>query len=230
MSGLIFDLPVIIFPPEVFRYLGYKADRSRLSGNIERKIYQMIDEYRPLIKCKGIYKTFPVHKDHKTIYFDNTDYSIPIHALTEKFAKATQITIMAITLGQELDDKISELFAQDEYTQAVVLDAIGSDAVEQGADHLNEMLRQEAYQHDFQLTQRFSPGYGRWPVENQKFLLELVEGNQIGISLTEGFMLIPQKTITAVIGWIPFDEDEIMFINGAAKCDNCQFNCEFKTF
>lgn len=229
MSFLITDLPVIIFPQEVFRYLGYKAEKSKLSGNIERKIFQMIDEYRPIIKCKGVLRTFSVHNDKKILNIDNTDYTISISDLTEKFAEAVKITIMAVTLGQKIDDIISDLFAKDEYTQAVVLDAIGTEAVEQGANHFNEMLLQQAYQQGFQLTQRFSPGYGRWDIKNQEFLLELLEESKLDISLTEGYMLKPQKTITAVIGWIPFNEEELFpFLKKMSKCENCEFDCELR--
>jgi len=51
------------------------------------------------------------------------------------------------------------------------------------------------------LTPRFSPGYGDLSLDHQKGLLKYVEADKIGISLSETMVMLPEKSITAVIGW-----------------------------
>jgi cobalamin-dependent methionine synthase I len=50
---------------------------------------------------------------------------------------------------------------------------------------------------------RFSPGYGDWTLDNQPQVLQLAEAERIGITLTESNIMIPRKSVSAVIGWKP---------------------------
>ena len=51
------------------------------------------------------------------------------------------------------------------------------------------------------LRPRFSPGYGDFPLSAQKEILDGLEaGKRIGITLTEGYLMMPSKSVTAVIG------------------------------
>jgi cobalamin-dependent methionine synthase I len=47
---------------------------------------------------------------------------------------------------------------------------------------------------------RFSPGYGDWPLEQQPELIRLAHADKIGVSLSSSLMLMPRKSITAIIG------------------------------
>jgi cobalamin-dependent methionine synthase I len=43
-----------------------------------------------------------------------------------------------------------------------------------------------------------SPGYGDFGLEDQPQLLELSGGAALGITVTENFMMVPRKSVTAV--------------------------------
>ena len=48
---------------------------------------------------------------------------------------------------------------------------------------------------------RFSPGYGDFPLECQGMLLEALEaGKRIGIKLTDSLLMMPSKSVSAVMG------------------------------
>ena len=53
----------------------------------------------------------------------------------------------------------------------------------------------------YERTMRFSPGYGAWPLQAQEILLPLCEADKIGIKLTDTDIMIPRKSVSAVIGW-----------------------------
>ena len=51
------------------------------------------------------------------------------------------------------------------------------------------------------LTERFSPGYGDLDMAVQKDLcLVLDTGRTIGVTLTESCMMVPVKSVTAIVG------------------------------
>ena len=52
------------------------------------------------------------------------------------------------------------------------------------------------------MTPRFSPGYGDWELSAQKDILRVCGGNQIGISVSDNFMMSPQKSVSAVFGLV----------------------------
>ena len=50
-------------------------------------------------------------------------------------------------------------------------------------------------------TKRFSPGYSDFPLEFQRVLLAYLDAkNTVGIDLTDKILMVPSKSITAVLG------------------------------
>ena len=55
-------------------------------------------------------------------------------------------------------------------------------------------------QFDYKTTNRYSPGYCGWNVSDQQKLFALLPKNFCGVSLNENSMMLPVKSISAVIG------------------------------
>ena len=78
----------------------------------------------------------------------------------------------------------------------LTVDALGSAAAESLADEVSRRLSET-----YDCLPRFSPGYGDVPLSVQPaFLDRLDAGRQLGIRLTESFLMIPGKSITAIAG------------------------------
>ena len=83
---------------------------------------------------------------------------------------------------------------------AVVLDALASAAAESECDRLEAKAAETLGDGEF-MTMRFSPGYGDVPLLLSEYILSsLNSGRKLGISLTKSSLLVPIKSITAVIG------------------------------
>ncbi len=106
----------------------------------------------------------------------------------------------AVTIGRHLEEKRTLYIQQKETTRALMLDAIGSEAAELLAEMANARLCDEAAQRGETCTMRFSPGYGDWPVTGQNDLLHWLGARRIGISLTEHSQMLPEKSISAILG------------------------------
>ena len=80
--------------------------------------------------------------------------------------------------------------------KGMITDSIGSAAIEAFCDYINRKVGDVDY-----LRPRFSPGYGDMPLECQKDIIEFLQTKKnIGMSLTESLMMIPVKSVTAIIG------------------------------
>lgn len=79
---------------------------------------------------------------------------------------------------------------------ATVFSAVGSTLIESFCDYVNkEIVKDNASR------PRFSCGYGDFSLEHQKDILKVLEADKrLGVCLTESCMMVPVKTVTAVIG------------------------------
>ena len=138
--------------------------------------------------------------------------------------------LLACTLGAGVDAAQRAANAAD-MAYAVVLDALASALAEQIADAAEEALRRQAREEGLFLTGRFSPGYGDYPIALQNELLRLVDApRKIGLCATPAHLLVPRKSITAVLGLAgrPVTGSRA----GCAHCalrGNCAYRKEGKT-
>ncbi len=108
--------------------------------------------------------------------------------------------VFLITLGGEIDTAIRALQPEDSEA-AYFLDAVASTLLHGALQILRDDLAEFARRHGSRLTQRFSPGYARWPLSEQTQLFHLLEdGREIGIRLTEGLFMVPQKSLSGIFG------------------------------
>lgn len=109
-----------------------------------------------------------------------------------------ETALMAVTLGIGVDELIRKTGVTD-MAMAVIIDAGASVLVEQLADEFEGYIRKQL-DTDF-ITSRFSPGYGDWPVTEQARIIHYLDGQRkIGLNVTADSLMIPRKSITAVLG------------------------------
>ncbi|MDR2860408.1 MAG: methionine synthase, partial [Elusimicrobiota bacterium] len=103
-------------------------------------------------------------------------------------------------IGTALENKRNEFIAQKETLRALVLDAAGSVAAEECIKSVNNSIKQEEEKKGNKTTKRFSCGYGDWILDSQKDFLFWLGADKIGIKTNDSFMMIPEKSISAIIG------------------------------
>jgi hypothetical protein len=133
------------------------------------------------------------------------------------------------TIGNQLEEKVVELFAKNEYPKAMALDAVGTVASKFLSNYIQSVICQEAKEQNFQTTKYFSPGSGDWNISQQKNIFQIIPAGKIGVKLTESYMMIPKKSLSWVIG---MGKEIIIPSKGDDSCKTCLAeNCQFrKTF
>ncbi len=107
-----------------------------------------------------------------------------------------RVILLAATLGAGVDTAINRLQITD-MAAAVMLDACADGAIENVCDNLcTDLAAKYGY-----LTHRFSPGYGDYPFALQRdFAAVLDLPRTIGVTLTDSGLMVPQKSVTALVG------------------------------
>jgi hypothetical protein len=108
------------------------------------------------------------------------------------------MVVYAVTLGDDLDRRIASL-QRESLSLAFVLDAAGSEILEQVADRFEADLQGRQELEGRQWTKRFSPGYCDWGLEGQEGLFSFLHPGAIGIHCTKAWSMVPSKSITAVL-------------------------------
>ena len=94
---------------------------------------------------------------------------------------------------------------------AAIYQAAGAAAIEAFLDSENDRLKKEYEARDLYLRPRFSPGYGDLKLDHQKDWFRLLDiSKQTGIELTDSLLMVPTKSVTAIIG-----------IGGNIRSKNC---------
>ncbi len=137
-------------------------------------------------------------------------------AVQKHLVGCNECILMGVSLGKKIDMLLRSVQVLD-MAKAVLIDAAASVLIEQYADYIEENLRKEMQKESLFLTGRFSPGYGDFPLSVQKDILWLISAEkQIGMGQTQDGMLIPAKSITAVLGISKTDKKGYL-----AACDEC---------
>jgi cobalamin-dependent methionine synthase I len=104
------------------------------------------------------------------------------------------------TIGPELENHAVEM-AKDDQSGSFFLEHVGNWMAEYMAEAVEKRISQGIIKAGFISKKRYSVGYGDWHVEAQKEILEITEARRIGVSISESYLMIPRKSVSALIGW-----------------------------
>lgn len=145
---------------------------------------------------------------------DFESFAVTSVSLSKLLKNCKSCLLIASTLGADVDKLISRTQVEN-MSNAVVLDALASALAEILCDRAEAAAAEKLSESEY-MTMRFSPGYGDVPSDASEGILNAVDAKKkIGMGLTESFMLIPIKSITAFIGISDRKEKR------AVSCDIC---------
>jgi hypothetical protein len=110
------------------------------------------------------------------------------------FAGARRVALCVCTIGPGLEAAAAEDFRRNDDLRGMVLDALGSDAVGRLSRMADRFLAEKALAQGLWPSKRYAPGYKGWDVCEQAFLFSMVPAAEIGVRLTESFMMVPRKS------------------------------------
>ncbi len=120
--------------------------------------------------------------------------------LSKRLCGCDEAFVFAATVGVGVDRAIRTAEVKSPLL-SLACDAAGSALVEELCDLVNSALDQDAKNQKKQTVKRFSAGYGDLSLNIQKDICALLDTpKNIGASLTDGIMMVPSKTVTAIVG------------------------------
>ncbi len=199
---------------EVFRYMG-DADK-RPDRATERLVSECTAELMDVLRPRAVWREFQLEPGDGITVVD-TALRLEGNDIRRHLKGCDRIIAFAVTLGHEAD-RLIRYYEKASMARALVLDACASAAAESLAEQLNRSIEKRYESSGYYLTQRYSPGYGDFSLRIQNDLLSALNaGRSIGLSATQHHILVPGKSVTAVIG-LSANETGFEEISGCAQC------------
>lgn len=204
---------------EALRYMGFgeTVPEEIFTARIDAAEKELIKTAAP----RFIWRIFPVVRDEKGV-ISAGGIRLSGNAIAEHLEGCTEAVFMAATLSAQGDMFISRAKARS-MTDALIADALASAEIEQICNKAEAAIVKELQ--GKYTTWRFSPGYGDLPLDLQEDILSLLDAQRkIGLTVTDSSVLIPTKSVTAIMG--VSDNPLPKKRQGCAYCnmrDRCQF-------
>jgi hypothetical protein len=192
------DIPLAIDPDEVLRFQGYKAGTDVPGADVRALFDEALVLGRALMQPRAVLRTLRVARAGDRLTADGVTLTIP--SIADRWGAVEAVTAGVCTIGDALERRVSELWDARELPLAMMLDSVGSGAVESLAEYVNDELCREGVARGMRVTNRVSPGYGGWDVAEQRLLWRLCPGDAVGVAMNDACFMSPTKTITILVG------------------------------
>jgi hypothetical protein len=120
--------------------------------------------------------------------------------VTRQIRNASGAAIFVCTAGSELEEFSKAQMKIGNIPEGYVADMAGSVIVEAAMDKIQERLSEEKKMTGLKITNRYSPGYCGWRVDEQQKLFSLLPEKTCNIRLTESSLMLPIKSVSGIIG------------------------------
>ncbi len=210
---------------EALRYLGYRG--QALDEKVINQIDKNIEFLEKRVRPRYAYRIFDIKENDAQIILEGTNLKLFGKDINNHLKGASRCAVMASTLGFGAERILNSLSKTD-ISNAVVFDAVCTAKIEEVSDKCEDEIKSIVQKDGFYTNFRFSPGYGDFLLEYQRRIVSLLNCEKtIGLTVTDSSLLIPQKSVTAIIGI--FKEEQQQIKKNCEICslkDKCDFSCK----
>lgn len=196
---------------EALRYLGYRgSEPDAATAELLDKGYAELSKAAVRRHCYKI-----AEKTEVSGLLTGND-------INEHLSASDRVIFFAATLGSAADSVIRRAEIGN-MAYALILDALASAMIEEYCDAAEAEIKASVGGY---FTWRYSPGYGDYPIELQPDVIKFLNAEKlIGLTVTDSNILLPRKSVTAVIGVSDKEQP-----GGKRGCEVCAMreNCAFR--
>ena len=199
---------------------------------IYNEIIDIINHGDEYFDIKAVYKYFPTRKNGEKIEVLSDDlqtvietFEFPRHKFGKYYSLNDYISpegidymgLFVVSAGEKSRLASNELMEKGEFYRGHLVNSVGLEIAEATAEYIHRIMREdvgifdpaditqdEIFKSKYQGT-RYSFGYPACPdLSDQEKLFKLLKPETYGIKLTEGYMMYPEASVSAIVFSQPF--------------------------
>jgi len=208
---LAFDLD------EYASFRGEQYARLLARPAVREEVASVFAEVGAVVRPAACYDVFPIEgfvHDRVRLAGGATLGGGPV---VEVVCGAEALALAVVTVGPAVDERIRQLNAERERFQAFVLDELASWAVDQVRQQLYAQMSAAFQARGWRTSTFLSPGESAWSVREQRVLFKLLDASQIGVSLSDSYLMTPLKSLSLMCG----AGSQPLGVEGLTNCDFC---------
>jgi hypothetical protein len=195
------DIPLSLKTAGVLRRQGLRKGAEVRPG-IRLLIREVLSNLKKscLLEPAAAYEYYVVRSMSGSQISLEGDKAIRGQLLPAIFPEAKELAPVVITIGPKLEKQVTDYSRSGETLRAMILDGIGSAAVDSLVPEILRLVASEVSSRGYQISSPVNPGMPGFPLTEQWNLLGLVNADEIGVRLTASGVLVPRKSTSMVIG------------------------------
>ena len=219
------DLGYRIDRSEVLRYLGHRGQEidRELDALIDRVCEECLNSAEP----RYFWQVFELEERDGQPALAGTGAVFQGKDIKKHLNGAKYCAVMAATLGFEVERAMMRL-SRRSTTGEIVFNAACTALIEAVSDRCESEILDWGRARSLTGVFRYSPGYGDFPLEQQPEVLNVISADvRLGITLTDSMLMLPKKSVSALIGLFP---EGVREARHGTSCDTCENreNCEYR--
>ena len=216
---------------EMLHYLGYSG--QDIETDLARRIELVVERLELDVEPRGVRRVFGVDATgtdaagEPCIRLVGTPIELRGRDIYRHLKDALLCAVLACTLGMETERRLRTASSQQPL-EGTLLDAACSAYVEAAVEQMDRQTKRDAAAFGLTGNWRFSPGYGDCPLDAQPHILSALNATRlIGLTVTPTNLLMPTKSVTAVIGLF---DGEVHDAGTRPTCNICRqrAHCRFR--
>ncbi|GAB6157816.1 hypothetical protein JCM39194_10160 [Desulfotomaculum varum] len=185
------------------------------------RLQEMINLGKCLLQPAAVAAQVQLSPDGATLYHREGLFYLP--CLAPYLAECSTASVVTVTVGETIAREVTNLFSQGLAANAVLLDAVGTAAVEEAARRAVRLLAGRQRSKGLFPAPRLGPGYRGLPMDCLPLFLQMSGAEQIAVACNEYYQMQPAKSLCFMVGWRPRPTQEQI------KCQSCQMiNCRMR--
>ena len=206
---------------EALRYLGYRQNAP--DTKVQRILDECEKELLSIVKPRFVYKVFDIEIVQEGVKVLNTNFLMPGKSIKDHLKGCEKAVLMGVTISMDVD-RLLRIMQVTDMARTIIIDSLASVAVEQVCNKIEEFIKNDLA--EYNQTWRFGVGYGDLSLDIQGEFLDVINASKIiGLSASKSNMLIPTKSVTAIIG---LSKIEIKKIKRGCQTCNMKDSCTYR--
>ena len=187
-----------IVDSEIESYLGYKD--SQPDNYVLSLIHRMKNEVIGICRPRFGYTITTGGFIDKKSFHCGSFIIHPGEIITRHLRRSEMMIVILASVGSETNQWITTKREGNDIMEAFIADALGSTIVEAIVSKGKSYLERKMFDIGLKISNSYSPGYCGWNVSEQQMLFSLFPLSFCGITLTESSLMLPIKSVSALIG------------------------------
>lgn len=219
---ILLDLNLQLETPRILELLGSSSPKK---AQYLQMIQGMVPQARELLEPVILYDLFPVEgvEPEEVVLKGGRLRS---KGLAKLWAQAKEVALILCAIGPALDEQVSAYFVASDPLRGLVLDAIGTAALEELAEEACRLIAGVAKTKGLEASAPLSPGNLDWGLEEQRIFFDLLPAEEIGLRLKESYQMTPLKSLSLAMGM----GEKVLPSIGESPCTYCSLGgrCRYR--